>query len=173
MDEERIGHDAAVIVLVEESSHSLILTQRSQELKNHPGEICFPGGRWQPGDPDFYQTALRELWEELGIESGRVYSQRPLTQEKTLTGFTIHPWFGKIKTLEPYQLDHREVAVVFRTPLSQVCKKENYLAIPVTRQGVLFHSYRYLGESEHVVWGATARIMMQLCSLDWMADLPP
>ncbi|QRN03708.1 NUDIX domain-containing protein [Legionella sp. MW5194] len=166
MDREMAGLDSAVMVLIEESSQSLILTQRSQQLKNHPGEICFPGGRWQAGDSDLYHTALRELWEELGIDAGRVYSERPLTMERTLTGFIIHPWLARIKTLTPCRLDNQEVAEVFRTPLSQVCKKANYQFIPVEREGLVFESCRYLGEPDRFVWGATARIMMQLCALD-------
>ncbi|KTC98020.1 NUDIX hydrolase [Legionella erythra] len=166
MDRKKTGHDAAVIVLVEESSQSLILTQRSPQLKNHPGEICFPGGRWQPGDLDFYRTALRELWEELGIDAGRIHSEVPLAVEKTLTGFIIHPWLAKIKALHPYRLDDQEVADVFRIPLNEVCRKTNYQPIRIEREGMVFESCRYVGESDRFVWGATARIMMQLCALD-------
>lgn len=94
--------ESAVIVLLEQATRSLVLTQRSANLRDHPGEVCFPGGRWQPGDSDFYATALRELEEELGIEASRVIPIQELQLEQTHNGSTIHPWLASIATLEPY-----------------------------------------------------------------------
>lgn len=153
--------EAAVIVLHELVSDSLILTQRSPALRNHPGEICFPGGGWQEGDNDFYATALRELQEELGIEPSRVKLKQALKPERTLTGFMIYPWLASIKNISPYLIDINEVSELFRLPMSEVIKSSNYKEISVSRLGLSIKTYQYSAKN-HQVWGATARIMMQL-----------
>lgn len=161
MDKLVDGNLAAVMVLYEVDSSSLILTQRNAQLKNHPGEICFPGGRWQASDVDLYTTALRELQEELGIDASRIYFEKALEEVRTLTGFIIKPWFGRIKALDPYQLDCQEVDSVFRIPIKEARVPENYQQIMVERNGIKFQSYQYMDETRFI-WGATARIMMQL-----------
>lgn len=155
--------NAAVVVLHELSTDSLVLTQRSKTLRAHPGEICFPGGRWQVGDKSLYDTALRELEEELGIISSRIQLQKSMRPEQTLTGFIIHPWFASIDKLFPYQADRNEVDEVFFLPLSEVVKKANYREIQISRSGFTITTYQFIA-SGHYVWGATARIMMQLLS---------
>jgi 8-oxo-dGTP pyrophosphatase MutT (NUDIX family) len=161
MDEPSNTHDAAVIVLHEKETDSLILTERSCHLRDHPGEICFPGGRWEEGDNTLYDTALRELQEELGIDSVRVQLQKLLKTEQTLSGYLIHPWLAFIDTISPYQINPLEVTNILRLPMSEVYKRANYQQIRVQRQGLEIVTYQFLAE-HHVVWGATARIMMQL-----------
>lgn len=156
--------ESAVIVLHELASDSLILTQRSASLKNHPGEICFPGGQWQKGDEDFYATALRELQEELGIVPGRVHLQGAMKTERTLTGYIIYPWLASIENLLPYQANEAEVMEVFKLPMNEVVELANYEEIVVNRLGLNIKSYQYKA-SGHFVWGATARIMMQLVAM--------
>lgn len=153
--------EAAVMVLHDLSNDTLILTQRSKSLRSHPGEICFPGGSWQEGDENLYETALRELEEELGILSSRVQVQKTMAVERTVTGYIIHPWLASIESLSPYQADIREVSEVFSLPMSEVIKESNYQEIIVRRFGLNIKSYQYKA-STHLVWGATARIMMQL-----------
>jgi 8-oxo-dGTP pyrophosphatase MutT (NUDIX family) len=153
--------EAAVIVLHELVSDSLILTQRSLSLRNHPGEVCFPGGSWQEDDNDFYATALRELQEELGIEPSRVKLKQALEPERTLTGYLIYPWFASIDNISPYQIDIEEVSDLFRLPMSEVIKSSNYKEISVSRFGLSVKTYQFRAK-DYYVWGATARIMMQL-----------
>jgi 8-oxo-dGTP pyrophosphatase MutT (NUDIX family) len=153
--------EAAVIVLQELSSDSLILTKRSAELHDHPGEVCFPGGSWQEGDSSLYDTALRELQEELGIEPARIQSVKAMTPVPTLTGFIIHPWLASIETLLPYQMDTREVSQVLRIPMKEVSKASNYQEIKVRRGERIIKGYQFTATKDFV-WGATVRIMMQL-----------
>ncbi|KTC93707.1 MULTISPECIES: NUDIX hydrolase [Legionella] len=155
--------NAAVVVLHELSSDSLVLTQRSKTLRAHPGEICFPGGRWQVGDKSLFDTALRELREELGVLSSRIKLQKSLRPEQTLTGFIIHPWFASIDQLSPYQADKNEVDEVFFLPFNEVVKKSNYQEIQISCSGFTITTYQFIA-SGHYVWGATARIMMQMIS---------
>lgn len=154
--------NAAILVLHEKTTNSLILTKRSHQLRHHPGEICFPGGRWQADDNTLYDTALRELHEELGISADRVQLQKIMMTELTLTGYLIQPWFAVITTLDPYQIDQEEVVDVLRLPMSEVCNRDNYLTIWINIKHFTIKTCRYK-DNEHFIWGATARIMRQLC----------
>ncbi len=161
MDKISIHKEGAVIVLRELSSDSLILTKRGTTMRYHPGEVCFPGGSWQEGDKDFYATALRELHEELGIQSSRVKLEKALDPEQTLGGYIIYPCLANIKKLIPYQLESHEVAEVFLLPMVEVINPSNYKEIKFERSGVSVKTYQFTA-SEFYVWGATARIMRQL-----------
>lgn len=152
---------SAVIVLYERTTDALILTKRSKQLRNHPGEVCFPGGGWEGGDENLYATALRELEEELGISPSRVQLERAMDPETTLSGYVIHPWLASIETLVPYHADCEEVSEVFSLPMKEVVLASNYQELLVNRYELKIKSYQYTASS-HFVWGATARIMMQL-----------
>lgn len=152
--------ESAVIVLVEKISDSLILTQRSSQLNDHPGEICFPGGRWELGDKDLWATALRELEEELGISSTRVSRIKKMQQEQTHKGIIIQPWFASIQTLQPYTANENEVAAVFRVSMHEASILSNYRDLAVNREGMSFTTCQFTA-SDFFVWGATARIMRQ------------
>ncbi|KTD20299.1 MutT/nudix family transporter protein [Legionella lansingensis] len=127
----------------------------------HPGEVCFPGGRWQEKDEDLYATALRELQEELGIPSSRVQLQSAMRIEETATGFMIQPWLASIDSIDPYSPDPNEVAEVLQLPMKEVKNSNNYQEVIVNRYGLSFTSCQYIA-SAHFIWGATARIMKQL-----------
>lgn len=152
---------AGVIVLYETVSDSLILTKRSEHLRRHPGEVCFPGGVWEEGDENFYATALRELNEELGIDSKRITLIKELSREQTLLGSIIHPWLASIDSINPFHINDSEVSTLISVPLSLVKDPKNYEEILIERKGFKFKSWRFTGHSEFI-WGATARIMKQL-----------
>ncbi|STX51704.1 MutT/nudix family transporter protein [Legionella busanensis] len=153
--------NAAVLVLHEKLTNSIILTERSSQLKNHPGEICFPGGLWEEEDETLFATALRELQEELGITADRVKLIKSLAPEQTLTGYLIYPWLASIETIEPYEFSE-EVTDILRIPIDSVCNINHYQKIEVERRGFKIISYQFTEETRFV-WGATVRIMMQLC----------
>lgn len=152
---------SGVIALYESSSECMILTKRSDHLRKHPGEVCFPGGAWEEGDANFYATALRELHEELGISPERVCLIKELSIERTLLGSIIHPWLAHIDSLEPFKINEYEVASIIRVPFSLVQDSKKYQEISMERQGIKFKSCQFLGHKEFI-WGATARIMKQL-----------
>lgn len=156
-------HHAAVIVLYERKTDSIILTKRSEHLRFHPGEICFPGGAWEEGDKDLYATALREMQEEVGISPERVSLIRPLNIQQTLLGSIIHPWFGSIETIIPYQLNSNEVTRLVIVPMSLVCSLDNYQEVLVERGRFRFKSWEF-NYAQEWIWGATAKIMRQLAS---------
>ncbi|KTC93282.1 NUDIX hydrolase [Legionella cincinnatiensis] len=153
--------NSAVIVLYEQESDSLILTQRSDQLRTHPGEICFPGGRWEEGDENYYATALRELEEELGISSNRVTLIKELKTEKTLLGSIIHPWLAGIQSVHPYHLNTQEVVRLISIPMFLAQDAKNYRTFMIERNGRRYKTCEFTANKDWV-WGATARIMMQL-----------
>lgn len=155
---------SAVVVLLEKSSDSLILTKRSNKLVHHPGEFCFPGGCWEFGDECLWNTALRELQEELGIASSRVECLKQLEPESTLIGTMIYPWFASIHSLNPYVMNKLEVSDVIALPMKDVKLIDNYKEVSVERSGKTIISCQFTA-SNSFVWGATARIMKQLCYL--------
>ncbi|STX29140.1 MutT/nudix family transporter protein [Legionella beliardensis] len=159
------SHHAAVLILYEQATNSIILTQRSNHLKIHPGEICFPGGRFEQQDESLWATALRELHEELGITADRVVPKKLLKPEQTVTGFLIYPWLATIATIVPYVLNENEVDTVFKVSVIDACNLANYQLVEVERQGVKIKSYQFTAE-KRFVWGVTARIMMQLCAVE-------
>lgn len=153
--------NSAVIVLYEQESDSLILTKRSDQLRTHPGEICFPGGVWEEGDENYYATALRELNEELGINANRVTLIKELKIQKTLLGSIIHPWLAGIRSIHPYHLNAQEVVSVISIPMSLVQDPKNYRTFMIERNGRRYKTCEFTA-NEDWVWGATARIMQQL-----------
>jgi len=157
-----MSKNSAVVVLHEQATNSLVLTQRSMHLREHPGEICFPGGRWEAGDTDLWSTALRELQEELGINPERVRLLKELAPEHTLRGHKIYPWLATISRLDPYTANENEVTSVLTIPMNEVITHSNYKRVVVTRYGFSVVTSQFTA-SDHFVWGATARIMKQLC----------
>ena len=158
---------AGVVILYEQSTDSLILTKRSIHLRKHPGELCFPGGVGDDGDDNDYYTALRELHEELGIDSSRVTLIKELAEERTLLGSVIHPWLTRIESIEPFIINDAEVASLVQVPMFEVKNLQNYKELPIERKGFKFKTWHFTAHSESI-WGATARIMMQLIKEEFL-----
>jgi len=139
----------------------LLLTQRSADLPDHPGQISFPGGRVEPEDSSLAAAALRETAEEVGLPQDRVSVLGHLSEYETVTGYRITPVVGWVEppfTLAP---DPVEVADVFEVPLG-------FILDPANQQ----RHFRMLGErrrdfwaipyGERYIWGATAAMLMML-----------
>lgn len=156
---------AAVVVLLDTSTNSLVLTKRTKHLVHHAGEICFPGGQYQCEDGNLQMTAIRELKEELGIERSRLSALTPLSNIKTLTGFSISPWFATIDTVHPYQLQVSEVEQMLLIDVRQAASHENYQKITIEQSGYPITTEQFMYPT-HKIWGATAKIMHQLCDMD-------
>jgi len=155
---------AAVILLHDQETDSLLLTRRTSNLRTNPGEFCFPGGGKDDSDPDLWSTALRELHEELGINAARVSLLKELSPEHTLTGKIIFPWLASIAGIEPYIMNENEVSGVITLPMEDVIIPENYKDLSIECYGKNIVSCQYTASSQFV-YGATARIMKQLCYL--------
>ena len=140
---------------------SLLLTQRSADLPDHPGQISFPGGRAEAGDRDLAATALRETTEEVGLPSERVQVLGELAQYKTVTGYRVTPVVGWLEPPFDVHPDPLEVAEVFEVPLAFVLEPDNQLR-HFRMLGTLRRDYWAIPYGDRYIWGATAAMLMIL-----------
>lgn len=157
---------AAVLVPLfeREGEPYLLLTRRSEEVQRHRGQIAFPGGCWEPGDPDLFETALRECEEEIGLDRGLVERIGALDDHETVTGFRISPFVGIIPHPYPFRLDPREIQGLIEVPLSFLAPPDRPQRRTVSFQGRprSIVSYVYDGRE---IWGATAEMIEELVRL--------
>ncbi len=153
---------AAVLVPIYRSggaSH-LVLTRRRSDLRRHAGEISFPGGRRDDSDGDLQTTALREAEEEIGLARAQVEMLGALPATSTFaTGYEIHPFVGTIPPGVAWELSPREVDAVLELPLDEI--RAGRTVTRLQRRGVSFLTDAYVVD-EHLIWGATARIIEHL-----------
>jgi 8-oxo-dGTP pyrophosphatase MutT (NUDIX family) len=143
---------------------SVLLTQRTQHLSAHAGQISFPGGRIEESDADATEAALRETEEEVGLMRDRVTVVGRLDTYVTGTGFEITPVVGIVKAPFPLAIDPFEVAEVFEVPLSFVLDPNNHRR--TTRD--FEHRTRIffvLPFENRNIWGATAGILVNLAEV--------
>ena len=162
MDSSDLVPAAVLIPLVlRESQITVLLTQRNARLKNHPGQISFPGGRIEADDASPIAAALREAEEEVGLPSSTIEVIGALPEYHTVTGFCITPVAGLVKPPFSLRVDAGEVAEVFEVPLA-------FLVDPKNRQRhfIEFHGrkrfYNAIPYGDRYIWGATAGMIVQL-----------
>jgi 8-oxo-dGTP pyrophosphatase MutT (NUDIX family) len=154
---------AAVLVpIVDHSSGlSVLLTERATHLKNHPGQISFPGGRIEPRDAGPLEAALRETEEEIGLSREHVRFVGYLDPHLVLSGFWITPVVAFVQPGFGLKLDEREVASTFEVPLAHILDVANHQSRErmLGSTAIRVHDIPY---AEHNIWGATAGILMAL-----------
>jgi 8-oxo-dGTP pyrophosphatase MutT (NUDIX family) len=154
---------AAVLVpLVEhDSGLTVLLTRRADALRNHSGQIAFPGGRCDPGELP-WQTALREAEEEIGLDPAHVTLAGLSSVYRTGTGFDITPVIGFVEPGFTLTANPGEVADIFETPFAFLMDPENHQR-RVWRQadGGTRHYYAMTHEDREI-WGATAGMLREL-----------
>jgi 8-oxo-dGTP pyrophosphatase MutT (NUDIX family) len=138
----------------------LVLTRRRADLRRHAGEISFPGGRRDAEDLELSDTALREAHEEIGLERSQVRMLAELPPTSTFaTNYVIHPFVATIPAGISWRPSAREVDAVLELPLSAV--RASKTRTPIERRGFTFETDAFIVD-EHLIWGATARIIENL-----------
>jgi len=153
---------AAVLVpLVMRAAPTLLLTKRTAHLKKHAGQVSFPGGRIDPGDPHAEAAALREAEEEIGLDPAHVEIVGRMADYVTGTGYRITPVLGLVRPDLAYVPSPHEVEAVFEFPLTDLLDPE---APRRQRQHVRgsWREYWVWPHPDHFIWGATAAIMVHL-----------
>jgi 8-oxo-dGTP pyrophosphatase MutT (NUDIX family) len=140
---------------------AILLTRRSDLLKDHAGQISFPGGRIEAGDAGPVAAALREAHEEIGLAPARVEVLGRLEPYDTGTGFRIHPVVGWIEPPIELAADPLEVAELFELPLAFALDPANHRRDSHERNGTRRHFY-VLPFEQRRIWGATAAILVNL-----------
>jgi 8-oxo-dGTP pyrophosphatase MutT (NUDIX family) len=157
---------AAVLIplVLKETGLSVLLTQRTNHLRDHAGQISFPGGRMDPEDQSPNDTALRESQEEIGLDPKRVEIIGHLPQYLTVSGYSVTPVVGLVQAQAEYVLDEFEVADIFEVPLSFVLDPANHqVRLWQSEQGGRrFYSMPY---EDRFIWGATAGMLRNLYHL--------
>ena len=156
----RVLRPAAVLIALCPSSVGLrvILTVRASHLKHHPGQIALPGGKLDDGDSGPEAAALREAWEEIGLEPGNVRILGQLPPHETVTGFSVTPVLAAVKAEFAFRLDPGEVEEVFTTPLSHVLDRNRYVIEKRLWRGA-WRRYYAVPWGPYYIWGATARML--------------
>ena len=155
--------NAAVLIPVLQKSDglSILLTQRTDHLHDHAGQISFPGGRMDAGDTDLYATALRESQEEIGLESGRVEIIGTLPEYLTVSGYRVTPVVALVDPQPHYPVDAFEVADVFDVPLPFLMDPANH-QVRVYMNGEERRRFYAMPYQDRFIWGATAGMLRNL-----------
>ena len=154
--------DAAVLVPLYLSGGELhaVFTRRREDLRRHPGEISFPGGRQDDDETDLRLTALREAEEEIGLPARAVELVGALQPTPTIaTNYAVYPFVGLIEPGHEWRPSANEVAEVMEVPLRTL--SAGYERRRLLRRGVPFRTDVYV-VGEDVIWGATARMVSDL-----------
>ncbi len=154
---------AAVLVPIiqREEILTVLLTKRSENLTNHRGQICFPGGKIENGDINPAVTALRESNEEIGLHPKNVEVIGRLEDYLVGTGYRITPVVGFVNEGQKFLLNREEVDEIFEVPLSFIMNKSLYQQEHMKINGIdrMFYVLCY---ERYRIWGATAAILKDL-----------
>lgn len=155
--------EAAVLVGLIERDHAVtvLLTQRTDHLARHAGQISFPGGRIEPGDTGPSAAALRETREEVGIGAEWIEPLGYLDPLDTITQFRIVPVVARLRPGFEVRPDHNEVAEVFEAPLAVFLDASRASLREIEFRGRLRTIHEFEVEGRRV-WGATAAMLINL-----------
>ena len=158
---------SAVLIPIYEKNgeYYVLLTRRAEEMEYHKGQICFPGGSHHEEDASLKVTALREVYEEVGIRPEDVEILGELDSMGTLTSnFLITPFVGIIPYPYEFTISKYEIDELVEVPLSALADDGNYWEETLSAEGVtskaIFFKYK-----DKVIWGATARLLKQLAEV--------
>jgi 8-oxo-dGTP pyrophosphatase MutT (NUDIX family) len=160
---EPAGRAAAVLVpVILDPQPRILLTRRADHLRHHGGQVSLPGGRIEPSDASATAAALREAWEEIGLDPRAVEIIGELPRHETGTGFLVSPVVGLLPPGLDLRPDAMEVASLLSLPLSTLldlrhpARRRIKLTTGETRE------YWVWPHEEHHIWGATAAILLSL-----------
>ncbi|HEX5803410.1 MAG TPA: CoA pyrophosphatase [Azospira sp.] len=162
LGDERLTPAAVLVPIVRHASApTLLLTQRTAHLRDHAGQISFPGGRIEPDDPSIVHAALREAEEEVGLAASHVEVVGYLPDYRTSTGFSVTPVVAFVTPPFALRPDPFEVAEVFEVPLAFLLDPANHQQHEVHWRGRL-RQYYAMPYGDYFIWGATAGMIMSL-----------
>ena len=159
--EQPIRPAAVLIGVVDHPEPTVLLTQRSANLADHAGQISFPGGKIDATDASPLDAALREAWEEIGLDRGFVDPVGYLDLYGTSFGFRILPTVAKVRPGFTLRISRAEVDDAFEVPLAFLMNPANHQTHTREFRG-MERSYYAMPYAERYIWGATAGILRTL-----------
>ncbi|SIS07005.1 ADP-ribose pyrophosphatase YjhB, NUDIX family [Natronorubrum thiooxidans] len=166
-------YDAAVLapIIERDGEDHLLFTRRADHLGEHPGQMSFPGGGTEAIDETILDTALREAYEEIGLEAHEAEVVGQLDDIRTITEYAVTPFVARVPDRE-YERDAAEVAEIVVLPLSGLLDPDNY---EYERRDHPYYGdivIHYFHVDGYTVWGATGRILVQLLELTTSFEAP-
>jgi 8-oxo-dGTP pyrophosphatase MutT (NUDIX family) len=148
------------------TDYHVVFTKRTDTLTHHKGQVSFPGGSFEPADGDLLTTALRESYEEVGIQPDHVSILGRLDDLATFsTNYTISPFVGLIPYPYPFRPNPLEVAIIFDVPVSVLADSTvGRRYVRARDDGATIEDYEFHINGQ-VIWGATARIVRHFLSV--------
>ncbi|QJQ96115.1 MULTISPECIES: CoA pyrophosphatase [Halomonadaceae] len=152
---------AVLMPIVTRAEPTLLFTRRADHLKQHSGQVAFPGGKFEPGDADLWQTALRESQEEIALPPTQVERLSQLSEVVSLHGLKVTPYVGLIPPDLPLHPDRNELDAIFEVPLVHFLEdlRTHTDVIEVDGRAIYVPSYHVAG---HVIWGLSAMMVVEL-----------
>ncbi len=152
---------AVLIAITDRPEPGLILTQRSENLRKHPGQVAFPGGRVDPEDADVIAAALREAEEEIGLPRALVDVIGTTDPFHTHTGYSIIPVVAVIPPDVDFVAEPREVAAIFEVPLAYALDPDRRNVVFTEFEGQT-RDYHEILWKDRRIWGVTAGMLVNL-----------
>jgi len=164
------GRRAAAVLLPlyrDDDKWWLLFTRRTESVEHHRGQVSFPGGMAEASDPDLAFTALREAEEEIGLRPDDVELIGQMLPLLTTTGFWVTPIIGRIRWPTLLHPNEHEVAHIFGIPLAWLADPDNHSRhmVDVAGNPQAVEVITFKPFSGEVVWGATARIVLDFLRL--------
>lgn len=159
--EQPVRPAAVLIPVVDHKEPTVLLTQRSPNLSEHAGQIAFPGGKIDATDASPCDAALREAWEEVGLDRSFIDPIGYLGVYGTGFGFRILPTVARVEPGFALTINHSEVVDAFEVPLAFLMNPANHQIHSKDFRG-MERSYYAMPFAERYIWGATAGILRVL-----------
>jgi 8-oxo-dGTP pyrophosphatase MutT (NUDIX family) len=155
---------AVLALLIDGPEPSILFTERALDLSRHAGEVSFPGGLQEPEDDDLAATALRETWEEIGLDPAAPVILGALSPVHTfVSGILVTPFVGTIDALPPLVVSDAEIARVFTVPIRELAGAE--VERELHRDGGRVWRGWWYETADVVVWGATGFMVHELLEI--------
>ncbi len=165
LDASRVPSAVLLLIYYKQGQHYILFTKRTEHVKEHKGDISFPGGAYQDEDRTLANTALRECSEEIGLIADRVEILGELDDTTTRnSGYIISPFVAIIPWPYPLEADRQETEEIIEAPISALMDKDcqHRKTEIVDGKADTAYFYHYQGR---VIWGATARILNQFLDI--------
>jgi 8-oxo-dGTP pyrophosphatase MutT (NUDIX family) len=157
---------AVMIAVTDRPEPGVVLTVRREHMRTHAGQVAFPGGRIDPGE-NAVQAALREAWEEIGLDPATAEVVDEVDTYRTITGFLVTPVLAVVPPDQQLSPHEHEVADWFEAPLHFVLDPANQQLKSALFQGRERHYYEIVWKDRRI-WGATAAMIVNLSRrLQW------
>ena len=157
---------AVMVAVTDRPEPGVILTVRREHMRTHAGQVAFPGGRIDPGE-DAIGAALREAWEEIGLDQSTAEVVAEVDPYRTITGFLVTPVLAVVPPDQQLSPHEHEVADWFEAPLQFVLDPANQQLRSALFQGRERHYYEIVWNDRRI-WGATAAMIINLSRrLQW------